>query len=577
MPRGALGIVAVRKSAAELRFIRETARALRRSSPKARIVVGETLDDDGLIRIGNLHVTGALAPDELPRLIRLYRLGSLVAGIGAPLFGHPMIFRGHEFGPAHGLARLVGWQLRPRPRRPAHRPGSARRRRCRRARGVDRRRGTEARRNRARTAGPPARQNRRSANRRRRQETAMSAIAAAATLDPPEAQAVIAGDVREPLDTRAAVKRARELREEGLLAEAEEVIQGVLAVDPDHVAALVELGHVERTGGDFSGAVAAFQAAAKAEPDHLGLRVEIGRHLRLAARTDEAELMLAELIAEGHANVGAFIEYGHCLRARGDRVGALDAYERAAAIDPAHAGVTLERAAELRVLGRNGEAEALLRALLSAAPENNAGMIALGYLLIETNRPAEAEHLLMTVRRADPKNGRIALTLAMLAGQRSDHAAAIDQLGEALAAEPGDLDIRLALAAAFREQERHREAGDLLRAAPCENEHAPALQIELSRLKRAEGDRRCARTILKRALESEPDHPGLVIAAARSRPRSRRPGGTRSSSPGRRSPRIQTRSARIFSAPAPPPRWPTARARQHFSARLDRASARCRK
>ena len=91
-PHGALGIVAVRKSPAELRFIRETARALRRSSPETRIVVlGETLDDDGLIRIGNLHVTGALAPDELPRLIRLYRLGSLVAGIGAPLFGHPMI------------------------------------------------------------------------------------------------------------------------------------------------------------------------------------------------------------------------------------------------------------------------------------------------------------------------------------------------------------------------------------------------------------------------------------------------------------------------------------------------------
>ncbi|MDC7786707.1 glycosyltransferase [Rhodoplanes sp. TEM] len=89
-----LGIVSGRGDAGEYRLLRAVADVLRRTAPAARIVVlGGTLDDIGLLRLGTVFVTGPVTPDELDRMIEAHRLTHVLAGIGAPLFGHPLIAR----------------------------------------------------------------------------------------------------------------------------------------------------------------------------------------------------------------------------------------------------------------------------------------------------------------------------------------------------------------------------------------------------------------------------------------------------------------------------------------------------
>ena len=87
-----IGFVAVRASAYELKLMRETARLLKDVDPQIMIVVlGDTLDDLGLMRFGNVFVSGAVSRLDLPRLVRQYRLDRILPAFGPPLFGHPVV------------------------------------------------------------------------------------------------------------------------------------------------------------------------------------------------------------------------------------------------------------------------------------------------------------------------------------------------------------------------------------------------------------------------------------------------------------------------------------------------------
>jgi hypothetical protein len=90
--RGAnrLGILALSKSAEEFVSIRKLTQALFDVQPDlAIVVIGETLDDRTVMQSGNAFVTGLATPDEFSRVLNQYGIGSLLTGLGRPLFGHP--------------------------------------------------------------------------------------------------------------------------------------------------------------------------------------------------------------------------------------------------------------------------------------------------------------------------------------------------------------------------------------------------------------------------------------------------------------------------------------------------------
>jgi O-antigen biosynthesis protein len=87
-----LGLLSLRGNAEELWFMTQIACALRAIRPDVSLtIVGTTLDDVGLMRVGNTFVTGSVEPEEFQRVIDAYSLQSLFVSISRPIFGHPLL------------------------------------------------------------------------------------------------------------------------------------------------------------------------------------------------------------------------------------------------------------------------------------------------------------------------------------------------------------------------------------------------------------------------------------------------------------------------------------------------------
>ena len=87
-----IGFVPVGAGVRDYRLMKDVARALNRQLPERCIVViGETIDDIGLMRLDNVHVTGPVEPHEHCRILRQYEIGALFIPLRQPLFGHPTI------------------------------------------------------------------------------------------------------------------------------------------------------------------------------------------------------------------------------------------------------------------------------------------------------------------------------------------------------------------------------------------------------------------------------------------------------------------------------------------------------
>jgi O-antigen biosynthesis protein len=87
-----LGLLSLLARAPEQRFLHEVACAFARSRPDlALTVIGSTLDDLELMRIGNVHVTGAVNEDGIDDVIKAYGLQCMFVSLTEPLFGHPLL------------------------------------------------------------------------------------------------------------------------------------------------------------------------------------------------------------------------------------------------------------------------------------------------------------------------------------------------------------------------------------------------------------------------------------------------------------------------------------------------------
>jgi GT2 family glycosyltransferase len=87
-----LGFLPVRSGAHERWLMGQIARSFKAARPDVILtVIGATLDDSGLMRIGNTFVTGAVEAAELGRVIESYALQCLLVSVARPLFGHALL------------------------------------------------------------------------------------------------------------------------------------------------------------------------------------------------------------------------------------------------------------------------------------------------------------------------------------------------------------------------------------------------------------------------------------------------------------------------------------------------------
>ena len=313
------------------------------------------------------------------------------------------------------------------------------------------------------------------------------------------------------------VAMAGELRALDRLDEAEALLANILAAEPGSIAALIEQGHLARRRGDHPGGLMAFMKAAEVDPRHLGIKVEVARSLRALNRTEEAAVVLAEVLNTDAGFLPALIEQGHGRRKQGDHAGALASFEAAAKVDPAHVGIQLELAAELRKLQREPDAETVLRRLVEANPRNLSALVGLGHLLMETGRLDEAETPLQKAVAAEPRDPRASAALARLARLRGDRPAIIRHMRSSADADPANTEMRLSLAAELRQHGDLAGAKAEVRAVLDARPDHGAAWLQLGLLRRADRDRPGAIEAFETARAKAPQAIEPVVELARER------------------------------------------------------------
>lgn len=166
----------------------------------------------------------------------------------------------------------------------------------------------------------------------------------------------------------------------------------ILRVLPDHPTARLVLGAARSACDDAAGALEILLPLAQAQPGSARTQLELGLALGRTGRGDEALAALQRAVALKPELPTAWLALGDHLSATGDNTAAEVAYSqhiRYSSRDPA-----LLRAGAALAENRIPEAEALLRAHLTKAPNDVAAIRMFAELAARLDRSEDAEHLL---------------------------------------------------------------------------------------------------------------------------------------------------------------------------------------
>ena len=210
------------------------------------------------------------------------------------------------------------------------------------------------------------------------------------------------------------------------------------------------------------------------------VRVEAGRALG-AAPTDSLndelraarEAAIAEYVAAqntsgdaawAHLNLGVF----HADRGAPEK--ALSEYQRAIELDPWFLPARFNAANLLNGLGRNSEAETILRAGLELTPDEGELAYSLALLMAEEGKLEEARTYFEQAARAFPERARLRYNLALVLRSLEEDAEAERALLDARALDPSDPDVLHALILLYGDQDAWNlalpHARDLVELAP---------------------------------------------------------------------------------------------------------------
>ncbi|ATP27659.1 hypothetical protein CR207_04170 [Chromobacterium violaceum] len=242
----------------------------------------------------------------------------------------------------------------------------------------------------------------------------------------------------------------------GQAALAEQCWRQALSLDPATPDAHYNLGCLAAERDDAAAADAHYRAELARDPGHAFSLGNLGNLLQDAGRLDEAEACFRRRLAVQPSACGHY-QLGRLLAGQG-RNGEAEAQLRACldeTPDDVEALQLLGRLLEER--GEAGEAEAMLRRALESAPGHAAAGNNLGLLLMAQRRWDEAEPPLRAAHAAQPGAALPNLASLLLATGRAAEAETLAR--QALAAEPGRADWLNLLGLALREQGRDEEAG----------------------------------------------------------------------------------------------------------------------
>jgi Flp pilus assembly protein TadD len=280
-------------------------------------------------------------------------------------------------------------------------------------------------------------------------------------------------------------------------ATAESLLQKATTAKPNDYRAWFDLGYVYNATQRGTQAIDAYRKSVAAKPDVFESNLNLG--ILLAGQRDNAEAA-KYLKAATHLKPTANPEQGLArawqslgrVEEDSDPPQALAAYAEAAKLNPKvaqphlSAGILLEKrndldaaahefqlAAELDAKSpealaglanvsmkqkKYAEAEAALRKLLAADPQNNNARVQLGRVLAAEGKSAEAAQELQQGLKADPGDPHAALELGMLYVQAGKDSEAEQQFRIAIQKMPQDAEAHYALGSLLMHERKYPEA-----------------------------------------------------------------------------------------------------------------------
>ncbi|HLK25630.1 MAG TPA: tetratricopeptide repeat protein [Caulobacteraceae bacterium] len=221
--------------------------------------------------------------------------------------------------------------------------------------------------------------------------------------------------VAEAADLHAMLQLASELRAQQHLTAAQNLYQQVLARDPHHAEAALELGLMAQQAGRPDLAVGLLGAAAAAKGATAATQAALATALNALGRFDEAVRSYDRAIALDPNNAKAHNGCGNALQMLGRLAEALVSYANALALDPDYMGAHHNRANTMLKLERLEEAVDGYSAAIRLQPDlfdahNNRGVA-----LAKLGRPAEAvaSYEQAIALRPDHPEARLNMALAL--------------------------------------------------------------------------------------------------------------------------------------------------------------------
>ncbi len=211
------------------------------------------------------------------------------------------------------------------------------------------------------------------------------------------------------------------LRQAGKLAEATTSFEQTLALSgdalPQPLRAEVheQLAQIAQQRGDLDGALASWEAALALRPEQARSWNNLAMVWRAKGATDQAQTALREALRRDPNYARAWINLGELRVGRLDLGGAIEAFEKACALDSQDFSSRLALGRCLVQLNRYAEAEGPLREARALSPEHPGVQELLAGVLGQLGalEDAQAIHLALLKREPERWNARIALELAL--------------------------------------------------------------------------------------------------------------------------------------------------------------------
>lgn len=248
------------------------------------------------------------------------------------------------------------------------------------------------------------------------------------------------GPLPDPKDKIGLFRRtsdAQGLLVSGRFAEAETMLEEVVAEDPRIVSAHLTLGNARFRQGDFDGAAEAFEATLELAPDHELALLNLGlAHRRLGERkTARADFEV--LLSLDPRNASAHFQLGEMALEEGDPAAASERFEKAQEINDQLPGPHFGLGVAAFQTGRIEDARDAFRRVASLVETYPELHYHLGLIAERRGAPESASRHYRTELENNPGHYRSWVNLSQIQSRGGDHAAAVEALRSGIAAAPG--------------------------------------------------------------------------------------------------------------------------------------------